>query len=128
MVRCLLSALLVLPLLLPQGVCLCHILDGGEAAHTEAGDAADDREPGSHRHCPSDPGHDHADGCPCVIPDYLARQAPNPPLALPLVDSVVLPAAGYAVPGAGNALTLHLLIPLDLSSPPLYLRVRALLI
>lgn len=153
MVRCFLTLLLALPLLLPQGVCVCHILaphhvaasaggddTQGQVEHRSHGHHHHGHDPVAHQHestpgqsiplghCPNEPGHDHADACPCVIPDYLARQAPSATVALPLIDWATFAPDALVLPSIAHAPALNPPIPLALSSPPIYLTVRALLI
>jgi hypothetical protein len=110
--KSLLSLLLVLPLLPPPGMCLCHVFE--PAAATDTDDPA--------RRVPCEDHHDH-DGCPmCKAARGLWTPKPEGPSSLLGVASAELtPALEHASPTAAPTPPLTVA-----SASPLYLKLRTL--
>ena len=112
-----LTLLLALRLLVPSGVCLCHLFDSDPACPA---DSEEEQQPGHDE-------HEHAPGCPAsqVAGDYLSAEsvrlaAPSLCCWTPLLPPLP-PVALSPICGGLTALP-------HLAEQPIYLTVRALLI
>ncbi|MBI1915312.1 MAG: hypothetical protein HYS12_11320 [Planctomycetes bacterium] len=114
----LLFLILGLRLLMPHGVCVCHLLDHRQPQPAESEDIPATPEEDEDEHSPSCPASKTAG-------DYLSAPCcglPAPP-ALPAIPILPEPRLLSSLPEAAN-LAPFLLVP----EPPLYLTLRALLI
>jgi hypothetical protein len=81
MLRALFTLLIGLPLLMPQGMCLCQII-----AHDHEGELLSDRCAESHDQDTCAPGcplpHDHAPCCPAIVSASGSKIGPSPRLVV----------------------------------------------
>jgi hypothetical protein len=144
----LLSLVLTLPLLLPQGVCLCGIASAESSASAEdSGREQEAAHPSCHHHRsdksadpssapparphpgnPTDNQDDHAPGCPALKPAFVLRSAPDGTTAhsqAKLATATLLPDPD---PLLHQAPAVDVLSQPSSARPCLYLRLRTLLI